>query len=119
MRLKSHLQYERDFCNMMKEKGYHTERVAASGRRQYSVCDAVLFSKKEVFLVEVKSTREVVYRMTGLHGIIEKATEFNIVPLIAVYFKSPHSSKGQGCWVIKRLNANLLEVRKDDKCDEL
>ncbi len=119
MRLKSHLQYERDFCNLMKSKGYHTERVAASGRRQYSVCDAVLFSKKEVFLVEVKSTREVVYRMTGLHGIIEKALEFNITPLLAVYFKSSHSSKGEGVWVFKRLNANLSEVRRNDRSDEV
>ncbi|MGV8150865.1 MAG: hypothetical protein ACP5NV_04005 [Candidatus Woesearchaeota archaeon] len=119
MRLKSHLQYERDFCNLMKSKGFHTERVAASGRRQYSVCDAVLFSKKEVFLVEVKSTREVVYRMTGLHGIIEKALEFNITPLLAVYFKSSHSSKGEGVWVFKRLNANLSEVRRNDRSDEV
>jgi len=119
MRLKSHLQYERDFCNLMKEKGYHTERVAASGRRKYSVCDAVLFTKKESFLVEVKSTREEVYRMTGLHGIIEKALEFNITPLLAVYFKSAHSSKGQGVWVFKRLNNPLSEVRKNDRCDEV
>lgn len=119
MRLKSHLQYERDFCNMMKERGFHTERVAASGRRQYSVCDAVLFTKKEVFLVEVKSTRENVFRINGLHGIAEKATEFNIIPLLAVYFKSSHSSKGQGCWIIKRLNDSVLEVRKDDRSDEV
>ena len=119
MRLKSHLQYERDFCNLMKERGFHTERVAASGRRQYSVCDAVLFSKKETFLIEVKSTREVVYRMTGLHGIIEKAIEFNIVPLLAVYFKSSHSSQGQGQWVFKRLNDSVKEVRKNDRSDEI
>jgi Holliday junction resolvase len=103
----------------MKERGFHTERVAASGRRKYSVCDAVLFTKKESFLVEVKSTREVVYRMTGLHGIIEKANEFKIIPLLAVYFKSSHSSKGEGKWVLKRLNVNILEVRKDDRSDDI
>ena len=119
MKLKSHLQYERDFCNMMKEQGYHTERVAASGRRKYSVCDAILFSKSEVFLVEVKSTSEEKFKMKGLHRIIEKSNEFNIKPLLAVYFKSPHSSKGSGKWVLKRLNTNLKEVTKNDRSDEI
>jgi Holliday junction resolvase len=103
----------------MKSKGFHTERVAASGRRKFSVCDAVLFTKKESFLVEVKSTREEVYRMTGLHGIIEKASEFNITPLLAVYFKSSHSSKGEGVWVFKRLSNQLSEVTKNDRSDEI
>jgi Holliday junction resolvase len=64
----------------MKEKGYHTERVAASGRRQYSVCDAVIYSlKKIVFLVEVKSTTEKLFKKNDWASwIIEKLPEFNI-----------------------------------------
>lgn len=119
MRLKTHLQYERDFCNLMKEEGYHTERVAASGRRKHSVCDLILFSKKEVFMVEVKSTKEAKFRVHGLHGVVEKALEFNVVPLLVVYFKSSHSSKGKGCWVMKRLDKEIMEVRKDDRSDEV
>ena len=119
MRLKSHLQYERDFCNLMKERGFHTERVAASGRRKYSVCDVVLFSKTKTFLVEVKSTAEDKFRMRGLHGIIEKASEFNIGSLLAVYFKSSHSSQGSGKWVLKLLNSELKEVTKNDRSDEI
>lgn len=119
MRLKSHLQYERDFCNLMKEQGFHTERVAASGRRKYSVCDVILFSKEKVYLVEVKSTAEEKFKMRGLHGIIEKANEFNISPLLAVYFKSSHSSQGSGKWVLKLLNSELKEVTKNDRSDEI
>lgn len=119
MRLKSHLQYERDFCNLMKERGFHTERVAASGRRKYSVCDVILFSKTKTFLVEVKSTAEEKFKMRGLHGIIEKALEFNISPLLAVYFKSSHSSQGSGKWVLKLLNSELKEVTKNDRSDEI
>lgn len=119
MKLKSHLQYERDFCNMMKEKGYHTERVAASGRRKYSVCDVILFSKSSVFMVEVKSTASPKFRMTGLHGVVEKALEFNVIPLLAVYFKSSHSSQGKGKWVLKLLDKEVKEVTNNDRSDEI
>jgi len=103
----------------MKEKGYHTERVAASGRRKHSVCDVILFSKSAVFMVEVKSTASEKFRIKGLHGVIEKSAEFNVVPLLAVYFKSPHSSQGSGKWVLKRLNQDLKEVTKNDRSDEI
>lgn len=119
MKLKTHLQYERDFCNLMKERGFHTERVAASGRRKYSVCDVILFSKSEVFMVEVKSTSFEKFKVNGLHGVIETAVEFNVIPLLAVYFKSSHSSKGRGCWVMKRLDENIKEVKKDDRSDKV
>lgn len=119
MRLKTHLQYERDFCNIMKDRGFHTERVAASGRRKHSVCDLILFSKQEVFMVEVKSTKEVKFRMRGLHGVIEIAQEYNVVLLLAVYFKSSHSSQGSGKWVLKRLDKEVKEVTKNDRSDEI
>jgi len=104
---------------MMKERGFHTERVAASGRRKYSVCDVILFSKSEAFMVEVKSTSLERFDMKGLHGVIEKAVEFNVVPLLAVYFKSSHSSKGTGVWVMKRLDESIKEIRKDDRSDKV
>ena len=104
---------------MMKEQGFHTERVAASGRRKYSVCDLIMFSKNEVFMVEVKSTKEEKFRMRGLHGIVETALDYNVIPLLAVYFKSSHSSKGSGKWVLKRLNSDLKEVTKNDRSDEI
>jgi Holliday junction resolvase len=103
----------------MKERGFHTERVAASGRRKHSVCDLIMFSKNEVFMVEVKSTKEKKFRIRELHGVIEIAQEYNVIPLLAVYFKSSHSSKGKGCWVMKRLNENIMEVSKDDRSDEV
>jgi Holliday junction resolvase len=103
----------------MKERGFHTERVAASGRRKHSVCDLIMFSKSEVFMVEVKSTKEAKFRMRGLHGVIEIAQEYNVVPLLAVYFKSSHSFQGKGCWVLKRLDENVMEVRKDDRSDKV
>lgn len=120
MRLKSHLQYERDFCNVMKERGFHTERVAASGRRKGAVCDAVLFSDKRVYLVEVKSTKEKSFSLrNGLHGLLPVCSKYNLTPLIAVYFKSSHSSKGKGRWVFKIIDDELEKVNFDDGCDEL
>ncbi len=116
MKLKCHLQYERDFCNLMASRGYHTERIASSGRRKKSVCDAVMFSKNESFLVEIKSTSKNVMRLDKLHGIIEKANEFNITPLLVVYFKSKHSSEGKGKWIMKRLNG-ITKVLKNDQSD--
>ena len=119
MKLKSHLQYERDFCNLMDEKDFHTERVAASGRRKHSVCDVILFSKSTVFMVEVKSTGLTKFRVKRLHGVVEKALEFNVMPLLAVYFKSSHSSQGKGKWVLKLLDKEVKEVTDNDRSDEI
>lgn len=119
MRLKSHLQYERDFCNLMNEQGFHTERVAASGRRKESVCDAVLFTLNKTYLVEVKSTKEKSFSLKrGLHGLLPVCSKHNVLPLLAVYFKSSHSSKGKGKWVFKIINDNLEKVSVNDGCDE-
>jgi len=120
MKLKSHLQYERDFCNMMKTAGFHTERVAASGRRKGSVCDAVLFTSGNCFLVEVKSTRHKFFDLSGgLHGIVEACEGRNVLPLIAVYFKSHHSSEGPGRWVLKVINKELRRIDKHDRSEEI
>lgn len=120
MRMKCHLQYERDFCNLMNEKGFHSERVAASGRRKNSVCDAVLFTPNNSYLVEVKSTKTESYSLKkGLHGLVERCEGLHILPLVAVYFKSIHSSQGSGRWVWKKITNDLLRVDKNDECDKL
>jgi len=90
MRLKTHLQYERNFCNEMQSKGYHTERVASSGRRRGAVCDAVLFSSTKSYLVEIKATSAKKFYLKGqLHGILEVCEKHNCLPLLAIYVKSP------------------------------
>jgi len=100
--------------------GYHTERVAASGRRRASVCDAVLFTGRKSYLVEVKSTKEKFFSVQkGLHGIIEACEKVNILPLIAIYFKSSHSSEGSGRWVLKIITKDLEKVKCDDRSDEI
>jgi Holliday junction resolvase len=105
---------------MMKERGFHTERVAASGRRKGAVCDAVLFTLNKTYLVEVKSTREKSFSLRrGLHGLLPVCSKFNVLPLIAVYFKSSHSSRGKGRWVLKVINENMEKVSINDGCDEL
>lgn len=80
--LKSQLQYERDFCNMMCDVGHHAERVSASGKRKKSVCDAVLITLIKTYLVEVKATQEKVFYVRGLHGLVEVAQKYNITPII-------------------------------------
>jgi Holliday junction resolvase len=120
MRLKSHLQYERNFCNLSQSIGWHAERVAASGRRRGSVCDAVLFTQKASYLVEIKSTRANSFSLAnGLHGLVEVADKLPVKALIAVYFKSSHSCKGKGVWVWKVITKDLGSVKRDDRPDEI
>ena len=120
MRLKSHLQYERNFCNLMQLKSYHAERVAASGRRKGSVCDAVLFTPDNSYLVEIKSTKAKSYSLKrGLHGLVEQCVGLHILPLVAVYFKSSHSSQGAGHWVIKIITDKIERVNIDDESDRI
>ncbi|MBR9700194.1 hypothetical protein GOV09_07085 [Candidatus Woesearchaeota archaeon] len=77
----------------MQSEGYHSERVAASGSRRGSFCDAVLFTPGNSYLVEVKSTKTKSCSLKkGLHGLVERCEGLHILPLVAVYFKSSHSS---------------------------
>ena len=120
MRMKCHLQYERNYCNLMQLKGYHAERVAASGRRKGSVCDAVLFTPDASYLVEIKSTKAKSFSLKrGLHGLVERCDGLQILPLIAVYFKSAHSSKGSGHWVMKIITDKLERINVNDKSDKI
>ena len=114
---KSQLQYERDFCDMMHGLGWHAERVASSGKRQLSVCDAVLFTASASYLTEVKATRKVRFVFEDDNNIVGTAQRVGIRGLLAIYFKSSHSSQGKGNWVFKILNENRTVVNKNDKSD--
>lgn len=115
--LKSQLQYERDFCNLMCKTGHHSERVASSGKRHFSVCDAVLITQIKTYLVEVKATKEKTFYIRGLHGIVEVAQKYNVLPLIAVRFKG--NSHKPGKWVCKIITPNLNKINFDDEPDQL
>ena len=115
--IKSQLQYERDFCNMMCEQGNHAERVASSGKRKKSVCDSVLITLMKTYLVEVKATQEKTFYVKGLHGLVEVAQKFNISPLIAVRFKGNSHKKGR--WVCKIITPNLNKIEFEDESDQL
>lgn len=118
MGYKQQLQYERDYCNMICDRGIHAERVASSGARRKSVCDAITFSLKSAYLTEIKSTKKKVFKFIDTHGIFSKANSLLIECLLCIYFKSSHSSKGKGRWVIKKIYSTEMVVRCDDECDE-
>ena len=118
MKLKCHLQYERDYCNLMQSKGFHTERVAASGRRKLSVCDTITMRAGHVYLTEIKSTKFEKYIFYPKQELLNVSATHSIPILLAIYFKSSHSSKGKGNWVFKRIFGRT-EVTKDDKSDML
>lgn len=115
--LKSQLQYERDFCNMMCELGNHAERVAASGKRYSSVCDAVLITFMKTYLVEVKATKEKIFYVKGLHGIVEVAQKYNISPVLAVRFKGNCHKPGR--WVLKIITPEINKINFEDESDKL
>ena len=115
--VKSQLQYERDFCNLMCESGHHAERVSSSGKRKKSVCDSVLITLMKTYLVEVKATQEKTFYVRGLHGIVEVAQKFNICPLIAVRFKGNCHKPGR--WVWKIITSNLNKINFEDESDQL
>ena len=58
MRICANKRYENEFVKKMILEGHHCERVAGSGSDRDAVCDCVLFKDGEVFLVEVKATKE-------------------------------------------------------------
>lgn len=84
--------YEREFADMMNERGYHCERIAGSGSAQNAVCDCVLFKDQRGYLVEVKCTKEVKLYVRShvreqLLRMQQKALEQGIHALLAVKFK--------------------------------
>ena len=116
-KLKSQLQYERDFCNLVCGKGYHSERVAASGRRILSVCDAVVITYKMTYLTEVRATKKKVYKIANLHGLVEIALKYNILSLLAVRFKGNCHKPGR--WVWKVITPELKKVEFNDESDNI
>ena len=116
---KSQLQYERNFCDLMYSRGCHTERVAASGRRRHSICDVVCFTLNSPYICEIKATRESRFVFVDEKGMKETANKFNMSALLAIYFKSSHSSQGKGNWVFKTINQYKMVVKKDDKSENI
>lgn len=84
--------YENEFVNRMISQGYHCERVAGSGSGQNAVCDCILFRDGEVFLVEVKATKEAKFyfrklikeQLDKMIGIAKKS---NVRALLAIKYK--------------------------------
>jgi len=115
--LKSQLQYERDFCNIMCNIGNHAERVAASGKRKKSVCDAVVITMIRTYLAEVKATKKKTFYVKGLHGLVEVSEKFNIKPILAVRFKGNCHNPGR--WVWKIITPHLNKVVFEDESDTI
>lgn len=115
--LKSQLQYERDFCNLMCSIGHHSERVSASGKRLLSVCDAVVITMQKTYLAEVRATKEKAYRIAHLHGIVEVCQKYNILPLIAVRFKGNCHKPGKFVWKI--ITPEIKKVYFEDESDRI
>lgn len=98
MSIHNNKRYENEFVKLMKNKGFHCERVAGSGKG--GVCDCVLFKDGEVFLVEVKATKEPKFYLRKtvkqqLEIMIKIAHKSNVGALLAIKYK------GKG-WGIKR-----------------
>ncbi len=84
--------YEREFVNMMNQKGHLCMRIAGSGAGTEAVCDTVLFANGKSHLVEVKATRGLVLYVRKhireqLNKLCTVATANNLIPLLAVKFK--------------------------------
>ncbi|MCF7860878.1 hypothetical protein K9M79_01440 [Candidatus Woesearchaeota archaeon] len=84
--------YENEFVKRMLAQGYHCERIAGSGSGQQAVCDCILFRDSEVFLVEVKATKEPVFYQRALireqlGRMVDVARKSNVRALLAIKFK--------------------------------
>lgn len=84
--------YENEYLKRMIAKGYHCERIAGSGSGQNAVCDCILFKDGEVWLVEVKATKEAkLYLRKGIKEQLGKmvavAEKSNVRALLAIKFK--------------------------------
>jgi len=92
MSLCNNKRYENEFVKRMLAEGWHCERVAGSGCGQDAVCDCVLFRNGEVFLVEVKATKEAKFyerRLVKeqLDRMTSVAKKSNVRALLAIKFK--------------------------------
>jgi Holliday junction resolvase len=84
--------YENEFVKRMISLGYHCERVAGSGSGQNAVCDCILFKDGEVFLVEVKATKEAKFYLRKLireqlDRMVAVAKKSNVRAMLAIKYK--------------------------------
>ena len=103
MPIHNNKRYENEFVKLMKEEGFHCERVAGSGKG--GVCDCVLFKDGKVFLVEVKATKEPKFYLRKgikeqLEIMIKVAHKANVRALLAIKYK------GKG-WELKELKTTI------------
>ena len=84
--------YENEFVNRMIKAGHHCERVAGSGSGQNAVCDCILFKDGQVWLVEVKATKESKLYLRAkvkeqLNRMTSVAIKSNVRALLAIKYK--------------------------------
>lgn len=106
--------YEREFVNMMTEKGIECYRIAGSGIGKEAVSDCIILHKTGTYLVEVKATKEPVFYMRKavreqLSLLHDTAIRNNAVPLLAIKFKH----KGWNFIVVKD-GMESLPFQKDN-----
>lgn len=102
----------------MEGKGFHTERVASSGKRVNSVCDVVLFKLGQAYLAEVKATKFDKLRLDReqKEQLLRVSIKHSIPALYAVRFKGKYNGN-RACWVVKQLTHNLIEVHRNENWD--
>jgi len=84
--------YENEFVKKMLAEGHHCERIAGSGSGKAAVCDCILFKEGQVYMVEVKATKEprfypralIKEQLARMVGVARKA---NVRALLAIKYK--------------------------------
>lgn len=84
--------YENEFVKMMIKQGHHCERIAGSGSGTNAVCDAILFKEGQVYLVEVKATREPKFYLRAqikeqLERMKRMAEQSGVKAMLAIKYK--------------------------------
>ena len=84
--------YEREFVNLMTDRGIDCHRVAGSGAGKEAVCDCIMLYQKKTYLVEVKATKEKKLYMRGrikeqLQAMLKVCEKNEVIPLLAIKFK--------------------------------
>lgn len=109
--------YEREFCEYAENRGYHAERVAGSGFRKDSVCDAVLIKDGQGYLVEIKSTKDGTFYVSDnlgtrqrLNTLMRVAKKSGAIPLLAVRFKKRGKRK---TWIVKMLSSEFDKISRN------
>ena len=92
MSICSNKRYENEYLKRMIKEGHHCERVAGSGSGENAVCDCILFKEGQVFLVEVKATKEPTFYLRAkieeqLNRMTSVAKERHVRALLAIKFK--------------------------------